>query len=171
MANGLRAVDRGLGLVEQLLLVFLLVLLVGVAAAQAVAGQLGTSWEPSYELIRYAVFFIAMIGAALSAQRQQLIAMDFMSRLMGPRMRAWVQVVLRLFTIFACGLLVAAGTELANAAATENMYHLIQPRLGLMALPVGAGLIALHVLIHGIVDVMYLVRGALPPEGGAPIAH
>lgn len=163
----LRAIDKALGTFEHALLVVLLLVLIGVGAGQAIATKLGTSWAWSFELIRYSVFFIAMTGAALSAHTEQLIAMDFVTRLVKPRRRAQLRVVLRLFTICVCVLLIVGGKMLAGAA-TATLYHVINPRWGLLALPVGAGLMATHVLLHTAIDVIYLIRGRTPPGGGVP---
>jgi TRAP-type C4-dicarboxylate transport system permease small subunit len=149
---------------EHALLVVLLLVLVGVGAGQAIATKLGSSWAWSFEIIRYSVFFIAMTGAALSAHTGQLIAMDFVTRMISPQNRARLRVVLRLFTIAICVLLVVGGKMLVSAA-TDTLYHVINPRWGLMALPIGAGLIAVHVLLHMAIDLIYLLRGRTPPEG------
>ncbi len=164
----LSGVDRFFGLVEQTVLVLLLLVLIGVGAGQAVATKFDTSWPWSFELIRYSVFFIAMTGAALSAHTQQLIAMDFVTRMLAPRGRARLKIILRLFTVFVCILLVKGGLLLSDAASA-TLYHVVNPRHGLLALPIGAGLIALHVTLHLVIDVIYLLGGRVPPgEVGAP---
>jgi TRAP-type C4-dicarboxylate transport system permease small subunit len=162
--RALRAIDNALGTMEHALLVVLLLVLIGVGAGQAIATKLGTSWAWSFEIIRYTVFFIAMTGAALSAHTEQLIAMDFVTRMISPRGRARLRVVLRLFTIVACVLLIVGG-KLLSGAASDTLYHVIDPRWGLLALPVGAGLMAVHVLLHMAIDLTYLLRGRTPPEG------
>lgn len=163
----LRAIDNALGTFEHAVLVVLLLVLVGTGAGQAIATKLGTSWAWSFELIRYSVFFIAMTGAALSAHTEQLIAMDFVTRMLRPRRRAQLRVVLRVLTIAVCVLLIVGG-KMLSGAATATMYHVINPRWGLLALPIGAGLMATHVLLHTAIDVIYLTSGRTPPEGAVP---
>jgi TRAP-type C4-dicarboxylate transport system permease small subunit len=161
--RALRALDRALGTTEQALLALLLILLIGVASGQAIMTLLGASWQWSYELIRYGVFFIAMTGAALSAHTRQLIAMDIVSRVVSPMSRARLRVVLRAVTIGLCTLLVIGGKALSDIAAGEHDHHIIPPQLGLLALPAGSLLIAVHLLLHGLLDLAYLVRGRVPP--------
>lgn len=158
MVRTLRSIDGALGRLEQALLALLLAVLIGVGAGQAVATKLGTSWVWSFEIIRYAVFFIAMTGAALSAQTEQLIAMDFVSRLLSSRGRARLTVVLRVVTLAACALLVVGGMRLRDVVAGESLYHVIDPRLGLLALPIGGALMGVHVLLHMLIDIVRLGR-------------
>ena len=159
----LEAIDGALGLVEKILLVGFLVVLIAIGASQAIVTQFGKSWMWSEEVICYSVFFIAMTGAALSAQTSQLIAMDFLTRLLPPDRRALLRVLLQLFTVVVCALFVVGGMGLRQAASDES-GHVIPPELGLLALPIGAALIGLHVFLHVAVDLLYLLRGRTPPE-------
>lgn len=168
-ARLLRRVDSGLGLIEQALLAVFLVVLVGIGVVQAVMLKFDSGlgvW--SFELLRYAVFFIAMTGAALSAHTGQLIAMDFVTRLLAPTTRARLQVLLQAFTLAICGFMVKGGFVLADSVQS-NSDAALDPHLGIMALPIGAGLMGAHILLHMLIDLTYLVRGELPPYGeGAP---
>lgn len=168
--RALRAIDDALGMLEHVLLAVFLAVLIAVGTGQAIATKLGSSWAWSFEIIRYSVFFIAMTGAALSAKTEQLIAMDFVTRLLSPRGRARLRLVLRLFTIAVCVLLIIGGKMLSNAA-TATLYHVINPRWGLMALPIGAAMMAAHVLLHSAIDIIYMARGEVPPDGAQRSAH
>lgn len=164
LVGTLRAVDAALGRVEQALLVLFLVVLVAVGAGQAIATKLGAGWAWSFEVIRYSVFFIAMTGAALSAHTEQLISMDFVTRLLSARGRARLTLGLRVFTLAVSGLLVAGGFALRDAAGA-SLYHVINPRLGLLALPIGAGLMGVHILLHLIIDAADLRHGRVSSHG------
>lgn len=160
----LQAVDRAVGIAEQAVLCGLLLLLVGVAAGQAIAARLfDVHWEWSHELIQNSVFFIAMAGAALAAQTERLISMDFVYRMMRPDLRAWLRQGLRLFTIAICVLFVWGGLSLRDILAGEPYVVIAKPTVAL-ALPIGAALIAFHQVLHGIVDLLYMTKGQLPPE-------
>ena len=162
----LRRLDNIIGLAEQALLALFLLVLIGIGVAQAITIKLGTGlgvW--SFEVLRYSVFFIAMTGAALSAQTGQLIAMDFVTRMLEQSQRMRLQVLLRLFTIAACVLLIEGGLNLAETeSVSAGASAFIDPALGLLALPIGAGLIGVHVALHLCIDVIYIVRGEVPPE-------
>lgn len=167
----IRRLDNAVGLLEQALLALFLLVLVGIGVTQAIAVKLGVGlgvW--SFEVLRYSVFFIAMTGAALSAHTGQLIAMDFVTRLLQRRARVQLQIVLRLTTIGACGLLIVGGLRLTKSVSTTGDAA-IDPAIGLLALPVGAGLLALHVALHLAIDVIYLSRGQLPPESAMRSVH
>lgn len=160
----LQLVDRMVGLAEQAALCFLLALLIGAAAGQAIAARLfDTHWEWSHEVIQNCVFFIAMAGAAMAAQSERLISMDFVYRMLRPELRAWLRQGLRLFTIAICIFFAWGGLALREIVANEPSVVISKGNVAL-ALPLGAGLIAFHQLMHGIVDLLYLVRGQLPPE-------
>jgi TRAP-type C4-dicarboxylate transport system permease small subunit len=170
----LRRIDQQLGRVEHLVLVICLVTLIGVGTYQAIASNLfdqNPTW--SFELIRFAVFFIAMAGAALATQCRRLINMDVLTRSLPARPRAWAGVVVQLFTLLMCAALVAGGLVSRQTTMDETQFEFIRPAVGVLALPAGAALIGLHILIHLLLDLHYLVRGQLPPgaDAGQPQLH
>lgn len=171
--EALRRLDRALGLAEQGVLVVGLAALVGVSAWQLFAGLVLKQHETwPYEVIRYAVFFVAMAGAALAAQRSQMMTMDALTRLLAPRLRVGLRVVLSIAVVVACFLLIRGGLDVRELTKNLNEeYDVISPGLGMLPLPIGAALIGVHTVLHSLVDLLYLVRGDLPPEGDAVRAH
>ncbi len=169
----IRKVDAAIGLAEQVMLCLLLVGLVVSALISAVYGNfLNESIGWTAEVIRYAVFYIAMIGAALCAQKARMMAMDVVTRFMNPLQKAASRVVVALFVIFLCYLLVAASRHLAEETASlHEGYDLISPEIGTIALPLGAALIALHYVLHLLIDVRYFAAGKLPPEPPMSAGH
>ena len=165
-AEVVQRLDGWLGRLETALLGLLILLLVGVGVYQSVASHFfdkNSTW--TYELLRYAVFFIAMTGAALAAQRSRMINMDVVTRLLTPRRRAWLRIITALFVIPMCVLLYQGGMDMRHAATQRNQtYDIISETTGLLALPIGALLIGLHVLFHTIIDLTYLAAGLTPPE-------
>ena len=166
----LRNIDQALGWVEQMLLALFLVMLVGVGVLQAIATKAGHNFIWSFEVIRFSVFFIAMTGAALSAQTERLISLDLIPRLLPPLTRARLKLFVRLFTILICIMVIIGGVSLSKSAAHET-HHLIPHDSGLLALPIGAGLIGIHLLLHSLIDLTYLRRGALPPNPSLSAGH
>ena len=176
----IRRIDNTLGYAEQALLCVFLLVLISIGVIQAVSVKFGTGLGPwSFGALRYSVFFIAMTGAALSAHTGQLIAMDFVTRMLSRAARVRLQMLLRAFTVGISFLLVKGGllvTEsVAGAEKTGDgllgFLHSVfggDPSIGLLALPIGAGLIGLHVLMHLIIDVVYVAGGRLPPETSDP---
>jgi TRAP-type C4-dicarboxylate transport system permease small subunit len=169
----LRALNRWLGLAEQTFLIVCLAALVGMAAGQAILGHLfGKGIRGSDEVIRYMVFFIAMGGAALAAQRLRMIGMDVLSRLVRPRYRRMLRIAHAGLVIFVCYLVVRAGMNVRAAeAASAESYIYIKRSLALLALPIGAGLIAFHYFLHIVIDLTYLLRGMESPESEALPLH
>ncbi len=169
----LRTINRWIGLVEHGALIVFLATLVGMAVAQAIASHvLGKSIPGSDEVIRYMVFFIAMGGAAIAAQRLRMIGMDVLSRLLKPRYRAVLRIIHAILVIGVCYLVVRAGFNLRAAeAAHPEAHHYIRRSLALLALPLGAALIAFHYLLHASIDFIYLCRRVDPPESEALPLH
>ena len=177
----LRTIDNGLGTAEHGLLCVLLFTLVATGAAQILVTQLGwrgigfegflhLSTAELGDIIKHSVFFIAMTGAALSAHTEQLISMDFVTRLLPASRRAWLRLLLRLFTVAMCILLAVGGATLRQGALTEE-GELIPPSIAILAIPIGAILLAIHVLLHFSIDLLFLVRGRTPPERTQVAAH
>lgn len=157
----LQRADNAVGVLEQALLALFLATLIATGATQAIAIRLDIVlgyWTG--DVIRYSVFFTAMAGAALSAHTGQLIAMDFVTRMLSPRPRAYLQIALRLFTIAMCLLLVVYGLDVAEIASPVGT---IPANKGLLALPIGAGAMAFHIAVHLVIDIVYLTSGRLPP--------
>jgi TRAP-type C4-dicarboxylate transport system permease small subunit len=163
--QALRRFDEMIGRIELAAVGVFLVALVGVGGLQVLATHLfGKSFVWSFEVVRYSMLCIAMTGAAMAAQTDRQLAMDFLSRKLPVRVRAWMRIVLRLFTASMC-LFIGIGAELVRrATAEEHVYELIPPHIGLLAVPIGAALIGLHMIIHSTIDLDYFLRGRLPPE-------
>jgi TRAP-type C4-dicarboxylate transport system permease small subunit/TM2 domain-containing membrane protein YozV len=156
-------IDHGVGLSETVFLVVCLMGLIGVASAQAISMKVySKSWAWSFDVIRYSVFFIAMAGASLAAQQERQISMDFVSHNVSPWWRARLRFFLRIFIIIICVILYIGGMKLREAAG--GAYELIPPKLGIAALPVGALLIAFHMAMHNVIDLLYWKSGNEPPE-------
>jgi len=158
-------VDRGVGTVEHVLLVLFLGTLIAMGAYQAIGRNFfnqSSVW--SFEVLRYSVFFIAMTGAALSAQSKQIIRMDVLTRALSPRGRAYTRMATALFTIGACFFFAYAGWLLREALLDEKEFEVIRPATGVLAIPIGALAIAFHLGVQTIVMATTLARGELPPE-------
>jgi len=180
LSSTLRAIDHYLGVVEQGFIVFLLALVVAVAAFAAVYNklairfsfeQLGRWW---HYIVRGGTFTIAMFAAAFATQQQRLLAMDLVSRKLSPRGRLILGIALRVLTVFIAFLLfdsglaqrkVAGGSEhLPIGLPFANPMFYINDADIVTSISIGAALIIVHSLLHIGIDVDYLIRGKLPPE-------
>lgn len=171
VAGALRKVDHIVGTIEQVVLVSLLALIIGVGAVQAVATKaFQHSFLWSFDVVRGGTFVIAMLGAAYASHHASHFAMDIVSRYVQPRARLAIQVGLGLFTIFASYLLMDSGLRIRAQVASEGGSHTIPPDLIAAMIPVGAALIIFHTLMRVGICTDYLRRGKLLPEK-APSAH
>lgn len=167
----LEKVDRLLGNLELGLLVFLVAVLIFSASYQAYEFRFKNQTpEWSNEVIRFSVFFIAMAGATLASHSRKLLAMDVLTRFLSPRKRTVVRVLTGLFTIFICLALAWGGLAVRDSVAGEEGI-VLSPHKSVLAIPIGACVMALHMLIHLICDSAYLARGMAPPEDESMPLH
>lgn len=165
-ARWLRGVDRALGTAEQGVLFALLAAVVVTAAAAALSDRvlripLGRWW---FDIVRGGTFSLAMIGAVFASHQQRHLAMDLVSRRLPPRGRLVLRIVLAALTMFVAALLMRSGLHQLRIVGNEGSDRLISTHTIVTFLPVGAGLIILHTLLHMVIDLDYLVRGKTPPE-------
>jgi TRAP-type C4-dicarboxylate transport system permease small subunit len=168
----LRKVDDAVGRVEHILLVLFLGTLIGVGTYHSFASQVlneNAAWP--FEMIRFSVFFVAMTGAALAAQRQRMISMDIVTRLLGPRRKAIARIFVGLFVVYISYLLVRGGMAVRESVIDETNFEVIRPATGLLALPVGGALIGFHYFVHTLIDILYLANGIEAPEEEALQVH
>ncbi len=159
----LLVIDRCLGFCEQLLLAIWLAALMGASIGRKLADLSDAGWPGADEMIRYFVFFSALTGAALAAQQERQISMDFVTRMLARRPRAILRQLLRVFVIGMCLLLAYGGNALRVSSAADH-GEFLDPPTALWALPIGALLIAAHMLLHTLIDLTYFATGTLPPE-------
>lgn len=166
LARWLRQADRLLGTAEQVVLFAILGAVVVTAAAAALSDRvlgvpLGRWW---FDVVRGGTFSVAMLGAVFATHQRRHLAMDLVSRRLAPRNRLALRVVLGVFTIFIAVLLRRSGLHQLDTVGQESGDHIISTRSIVWFLPTGAALIALHTLLHMVIDVDYLARGKTPPE-------
>jgi TRAP-type C4-dicarboxylate transport system permease small subunit len=160
----LRTIDRGLMNLESLVVTLVLVVLILVG----VYGALKRNFAPpapfwTDEIIRYAVFWIGLIGAALAAQSDRLFNIDMFTRSLSVRGKLVIRLISAGFTIFVCWLFFRSSVSLREILLDEK-GEILDPKWGVLALPIGMALIATHMLLHILIDGIYLVSGRTPPE-------
>jgi TRAP-type C4-dicarboxylate transport system permease small subunit len=165
VSGWVRRADHVLGVAEQAVLFVLLGAVVVTAASAALSDrvlgvQFGRWW---FDIVRGGTFSIAMIGAVFASHQQRHLAMDLVSRRLLPRRRLLQRVILALFTIFVAALLVRSGLHQLGTVGEDGGEHLISTHTIVMFMPIGAGLILVHTVLHMVIDIDYLVRGKTPP--------
>jgi TRAP-type C4-dicarboxylate transport system permease small subunit len=172
--KGMRKLGRALSRLEELVLAALLVTLIVLAVYNAYKRHFSppSPYWPD-EIIRYSVFSIGMLGAALAANTGRLMNIDLVVRLFSPKGRIVLRVLTALFTLVVCYLLFMGSLEVraVNLRLGER-GEIISPAEGILVLPVAAILIAIHITLHMLIDAYYLAIGRLPPHfDEAPKAH
>jgi TRAP-type C4-dicarboxylate transport system permease small subunit len=161
----LRAVDKGLARIEEMFLAAALVVLIFLATYQAYKRNYAPPapyWTD--ELIRYAVFAIGLLGAALATQSERLINVDLFTRVMTKRGRLIAKVLTAVFTIYMAWWFVKGGLHVRRInQELHESGEVIAPATAILALPIGAALIGLHLTLHSLIDLYYLVTGKEAP--------
>lgn len=165
-AARLRRIDEGIGRAETAVLIVAVTMLIGIAIYQVIADKLLDSrptWP--FEVIRYSVFFVAMGGASLAAQRKGMFNMDLVTRKFSPRGRSILRIATAVVVAVLCALVIKVGLTLrANTFNTKEAHEVFSEADGYTALIVGMGLIALHFVLHAAIEVIYLASGKIPPD-------
>jgi TRAP-type C4-dicarboxylate transport system permease small subunit len=118
-----------------------------------------------YEVVRFSVFFVAMAGAVLAAQRKGMFHMDLVTRRFSPRGRSILRVATAVLVAILCVLVIKTAITLrANTFATKEEHEIVSNAHGYAALIIGMALIALHFLLHALIEVLYLASGKIPPD-------
>jgi TRAP-type C4-dicarboxylate transport system permease small subunit len=165
LCGALRRFDGMIGRAEQALLFALLAVVVITAVLSFVWDVALHTGLPHNELIiRYAVFASGMVGGAYAAHHQRLLSMDLLSKQLGPRGRAVLRVLLAVVGIVASVLLVWGGFLVYGITAGEASTDILPRSAAAVFVPIGAALIAVHLVVQSIIDLDYLRRGKLPPE-------
>jgi TRAP-type C4-dicarboxylate transport system permease small subunit len=170
--RALRAVDGGLAKVEEIALAFLLIALIFLATYQAYKRNYAPP-APFYtdELIRYSVFGIGLLGAALATHSERLINVDMITRVLSTRGKLIAKLVTAAFTIYMCWWFVRGGMHVRKInIQLHEEGEVIAPATAILALPIGTALIGIHLTLHAVIDAYYLATGKTPPKTeAAPI--
>jgi TRAP-type C4-dicarboxylate transport system permease small subunit len=165
-AARLRRIDEMIGRVEVGALIVAVTMLIGVAIYQVILEKLldeRPTWP--HEVVRFSVFFVAMLGASLASQRKGMFNMDLVTRKFSPRVRSMLRIGAAVLVAVLLALVIKAALTLrANTFTTKEAHEVFSEADGYTALVVGAGLIALHFVLHAVSEVIYLASGKIPPD-------
>jgi TRAP-type C4-dicarboxylate transport system permease small subunit len=161
----LRRLNDALGAAEEVACALGLAVLVAVSVWFAFATKVlhSTATWP-YEVIRYFVFFVAIAGAALAAQRQGMFNMDLVTRRFDARTRSFLRIGGALLVATLCAVVVVSALDLRGASTDRTDHEVISEAQALIALVVGFALIGIHVVLHALIEVCYWTAGQAPPD-------
>lgn len=164
-ARTVRIIDEAIGNVERVIIAAIFAFLVAVGLYRTFADIVWNErplW--AVEGIRLSVFAIAMLGAAFATHHKRNFNLDLVGKALAPRGRAVLRVILNLIAIGAALLLFYGGWLVKETISKEKDYELIpKPVLGWF-IPIAAALIIVHLLLHIIIELIYLASGKTAPE-------
>ena len=161
----LTRVDRAFALLERAALFLVILALVGVAVYQALRRHF---FPPSpfwvAEVVRYSVFFLGLMGAALATHSDRLFNIDLMAHVLKPSGRLVARLVSSAFTAGVCVFLITGSLSLRALSLVGEKGEVIDPAVGVLILPVAMALIILHLTVRFAIDLTYLITGKRPPD-------
>lgn len=166
-AKKVRNLDNLIGKGEQVVLVFILLMVVLFGASHALLDKIAHIHVPyKDDVIKTGTFAIAMLGGAFASHQMKHLSMDLLSRRFSPRNRLFLRITLSLFVIFVLVLLIKSGfANIENEKQFNQGGDFLISRVKVAWLiPIGASLMILHAVLHIIIDADYLKRGVVPPE-------
>lgn len=115
--------------------------------------------------LRHSVFFIGFLGAAFATHAGKHIRVDAVTRNLKGRVRTVVKLLTTFLPLVVCAVCIAKGWEFHEAEQPDisQLDEVINSRVGSLAIPLGFGLIFLHMLVHLAVDASWVVSGQEPP--------
>jgi len=161
-----RRVDEGIGRAETGVIIVAVCMLIGVAVYQVILDKLfdeRPTWP--YEVVRFSVFFVAITGASLAAQRKGMFNMDLVTRKFSPRGRSYLRIATAVLVAVLLALVINTALTLrTNTFSTKEAHEVFANADGYLALIAGCGLIAIHFVLHAVVEIIYLANGKIPPD-------
>lgn len=109
-------------------------------------------------LLRYLVLWSGMLGAVVATREGKHIAIDVITYLAPEKIRAWIRLVINLFSLVVAGILTwTAITFVRNEAlfGTNDLLN-IPSWIWNLIFPAAFGLIAFHFLIALLIDILAL---------------
>lgn len=155
------AIDRFLVRIEHAALVIFFSVMVVLAFTQVILRNLfdtGFLWADP--LIRHLVIWVGFIGAAIATHDDRHIAIDALTKFIPARGKAIAKIGTALFAIVVCYYLSAAALTflLAEKDAGGEMFLSVPTWVGLIIIPAGYGLIAIHSIVKIVEHVFVVVK-------------
>ena len=146
----LNSIDRWVGRIEGGLLTLFLLSMILLAFAQFVARNLfaaGLVWADA--VVRLMVLWIGLIGASLATSQGKHLSIDALTKLIGRRIRPYVDLGLKIFTAFVCLLLLRSAVQFVQIerAAGSSFFGPV-PFWGVeLVIPISLALISFHLIV------------------------
>jgi len=163
----LRSIDRGLVKAEGWLLVLFLGIMVVLSFAQVVLRNVfSTGFIWADPLVRHMVLWVGFLGAAIATHEERHISIDALTRFLSPRWKAAAAIAGQLFLAVVCVALVSASWTflMEEKESGGEIVTGLPTYLGLMIIPLGYLLIAVHAVIRCLTRWPALLGRDLPME-------
>ncbi len=162
LLRGLIRLDRVLAKAEASAIITLVVVMTVVVFLQVVYRYVLV--RPLYwseELARYLFVWLSLLGAALGLQKQGHFGLDFFYKMLPDRGRGWVSMAVQLLMGVLVMIILVQGIILVQKTSLQESPAMGIPMSWAYAcLPVGAGLMIIHLLV------LFVSQGRRLPKDG-----
>ncbi|MEO1036855.1 MAG: TRAP transporter small permease [Pseudomonadota bacterium] len=165
----IRRLGHAVAWIEDAALVLVLLALIGLATTEIVLRNVfdtGLVWAP--ELTRLMVLWLALLGAVVASRSDRHIRIDVLARLLPPRGRLVVTLLVDVFTIGVLALLCfhSARFVLDAYEFEDTLLEALPAWWFQIILPIGFGLMVLHQLVLAFARLMTLAGRPIAIERG-----
>ncbi|GAB4371076.1 MAG: C4-dicarboxylate TRAP transporter small permease protein DctQ [Calditrichia bacterium] len=167
MKKLISAIDNGLALIENVLLITLLAVMVLMAFFQVILRNVfseGILWGDIF--LRHLVLWVGFVGASLATRESKHINIDVLSRLASKGKLPFVRMIIDLISAAVCFVLARAGYKflMYEIEARTTLFKNVPAWLFQLIIPVGFALIGFRFLLK-IPETFYSSR---QPKGETP---
>jgi C4-dicarboxylate transporter, DctQ subunit len=155
----MRRLGRWLNHIEDGLIVFILLMMIGLAVYQIVLRNVFSSslvWvEP---LLQNAVLWIGLLGAMIASRRDEHIRIDLVNSYLKPETRRWLAMLVDLFTCAICAVVAWYSMEFLFGEMEQggNAFPGVPSWILQAMIPIGFSVISLRYLIMFFLDLLHL---------------
>ncbi|MBM4167363.1 MAG: TRAP transporter small permease [Ignavibacteria bacterium] len=145
------SIEKYLAKIEGILIITMLSAMIVLAFFQVVLRNLfsfGFLWGDPF--LRYLVLWVGFLGAVLATKEEKHFGIEFVNRLLSPKMMHLALFIVDLFASVVAFLLLRAALQFLEAGFDEDSLDLfdIHKKYYLMIIPLTFGLISLHYLLR-----------------------
>lgn len=147
----LNFIDEIIAKVETALVIILLSLMVIIGFAQILLRnffQTGLLWADPF--LRYAVLWLAFIGASIATYEDRHINIDVLTRLLSPKLKRAISILTNAFALVVCIILLKASVDFIKMELEypTEVFLGIQNWMLEIIIPIGFGLMSLRFLFR-----------------------
>ncbi|MDD8018576.1 MAG: TRAP transporter small permease [Bacteroidota bacterium] len=160
--NVLKFVDRWLEKISGWMLVFFLGVMIVMAFGQVVLRNFfhtGIEWGDIF--LRHLVLWVGFFGAVIATGERRHLKIEFLTKLVRPKVRKIFFVITNLFAGFICYLLMQAAIAFVNLEGESGSTLILNlpTTYFIIIIPIGYAIVSFRFVVHAIQWIEEIVKG------------